>query len=471
MKRKKYLTSIFKGFILFCGLYFIGLVFWTQKNFGVVTLDQTLSTLSLGLGGAFSPSSVYFKRFILWCIAIPLIITFIYLIVEKRYSKTAFIPIIVFFIGISYACNQYSIVQFFNKTIHQPKTDYFQTHYIDANKIAFKTIHAKSLIFIYIESLEATYSDPNLFGHDLLHALNQLNVPKITFKHFLQMPGTGWTAAGIISTQCGIPLKLITVFDGNTIGKHITNFLPGATCMSDILAKHGYKNVFMKGAFLRFAGIGNFLESHHYTETYGKEHWLTNGYSKSEMNEWGLSDDELFKNAKIKLAKLIKEKQLFNLSILTVDTHGITGFLNKTCKARGFRDFEGIVECTSDQVAEFVNYVKTQGWLDKVNIVIIGDHLAMGNAVSEKIDRNPSRSIFNIIISKEVMAKNTDTIVGFDLFPTVLALLGFQFDGNRLGLGYSAIAKNKAPADRISEMEKQIDYNSKRYNRFWVAER
>lgn len=481
IENKQSITAkIFNTFVFFMGLFLIGLVFWTETNFGKVTIDQTLSTLDLGFNGAFSADSIFMKRFVLIAVLIPFFITTFYLFLNSKFAflkrhflinkVVACLPILLLAIGIVGFINQFQIFNYIKNYFLDPKIDYFQSHYVDTKKINFTAKKPKSLVLIYVESLETTYSDVNLFGHDLLQSLNQLDANKITFK-YTQMPGTGWTIAGMISTQCGIPFKMMTVFDGNTIGKHIEQFLPGATCLSDILAEKGYKNIFINGPALSFAGVGKFLKSHHYAEAYGRKQWLAQGYTKADFNRWGLPDDELFKQAKVKLAALIKEKKPFNLTVLTVDTHGPDGLLSKYCQKQGVNNFEGIVECTANQIADFVTYIKSQGWLDNLNIVIMGDHLAMANSASSKLTQNKYRSIFNMIITKEKLHKNTDEIVNFDMLPTILESLGFYYKGGRLALGYSAIREHRAEhaSDRIPDMEKQLVFDSKLYKQFWKS--
>jgi phosphoglycerol transferase len=70
---------------------------------------------------------------------------------------------------------------------------------------------------IYVESLEQGYSSKAVFGHDLLEPLNGLQGS--SFADYQQVPGTGWTIAAIVATQCGVPLERMTIFDGNTQGR------------------------------------------------------------------------------------------------------------------------------------------------------------------------------------------------------------------------------------------------------------
>jgi phosphoglycerol transferase len=306
---------------------------------------------------------------------------------------------------------------------------------------------------------------------DLLQRLNSLNQHKVSFKKFNQVAGTGWSIAGIVSTQCAVPLKLVTMLGNNTFGDKVSHFLPNAICLGDILSQHGYKNIYMNGSDIHFAGVGNFLEDHHYDELYGRDEWLKLGVAKeSDLLGWGLSDDVLFEQAKLKLDALMKSDQPFNLTLFTIDTHGLSGRLNKTCMNKGYKDFTGIVECTGVLAADLIDYADKKNWLDKMDIVVIGDHLAMQNLVSNKLSQAKNRYIFNMIISKNQQKKNTNEIVHFDMLPTILTSLGFDIEGGRLGLGYSAIGASspQRPHNRVTEMQKRIPYESKAYQKLWI---
>ena len=166
----------------------------------------------------------------------------------------------------------------------------------------------------------------------------------------------------------------------------------------------------------------------------------------------------------------MKSRKPFNLNVLTVDTHHPYGHLSPECSRRGHQDFEGIVECTADLVAEFVEYIIARGWLDRVAIVVQGDHLAMGNTSYDKLVTNPERRVFNLLINDNPkLTANTREVTHFDMLPTMLDLIGLQVKGGRAGLGYSAIGPVRAqrPPDHVDRMaEKLLDYSAT-YRELW----
>ncbi|MEN1599797.1 hypothetical protein AAIG97_33140, partial [Pseudomonas aeruginosa] len=62
-----------------------------------------------------------------------------------------------------------------------------------------------NLVYIYGESLERTYFDNEAFP-DLTPELGALKNEGLDFSHTQQLPGTDYTIAGMVASQCGIPL-------------------------------------------------------------------------------------------------------------------------------------------------------------------------------------------------------------------------------------------------------------------------
>ena len=363
----------------------------------------------------------------------------------------------------TYFCIQFSVTAFVH---NQFGKDYFAEHYVYPAKVKVAMLKPKNLVLIYVESLEDTYKDPKIFGKDLVTSLEHFN--GVSFARFQQAPGTGWTIAGITSTQCGLPLKSVSLYDGNDQGQNIKSFLPNAVCLGDILHDAGYYNVYMGGDALAFSGKGKFFQDHHYDEVYGREE-LKGDKTTKDMNFWGLYDDDLIAQVKTKLIKLHAEKKPFNLTFNTIDTHGPDGHFSKYCKAHGVKDFNGIVECTSNQVAELLVFMKKNNYFRDTNVVILGDHLAMENPVYEKLEKLKERHVFNELIANNPPVKNREEVLHFDMFPTILEFIGFRVAGGKLGLGYTAISKeaDMPPANEFEEMNEDLLNQSDEYLALW----
>lgn len=353
---------------------------------------------------------------------------------------------------------------------------YLQNHevseFIDQNYVAPKNITAPknklNLVLIYVESLEKGYSDAGVMGRDLLADLNDATKTGYRFGSLLQTTGTGWTMAGIVSSQCGIPLKSTSLFNVAAQKEKEKSFLPHAICLGDILYDNGYRNVFMGGASLYFAAKGSFFSQHGYAETYGKEDWVRNG--ASNFNEWGLYDDELFANARIKVDQLHRTKQPFNLTLLTVDTHPPSGYISPTCERYGGTSYRDTVSCSATMVADFIEYMRHKGYLKNTVVVVMGDHLSMQAPLDPELKKSGQRSIYNAFLIPTKQEKNRDTIYHFGIFPSILYAMEFRFRDNRLGLGASGFGKLDPdfpiPALRLETLNELLAKTSRKYLEF-----
>ncbi|KQQ86806.1 sulfatase-like hydrolase/transferase [Massilia sp. Leaf139] len=337
------------------------------------------------------------------------------------------------------------------------------------SNVAIHAVRPKNLVLIYVESLEAGYADSRVFGGDLIAPLTALEASR--FEAFPQVPGTGWTIAAIVATQCALPLKRVTVFDENTQGELVQSFLPRATCLGDILAGHGYRNVFMGGGSPLFAGKGKFLRAHSYHEVLGREDWLGQGVPERAMNGWGLFDGDLLHRARDKLGQLHAAGRPFNLTLLTVDSHEPGGHLSPACARRGHAGFAGVIRCAAADIAAFVDDVAARGYLRDTTIVILGDHLARHNPLSNQLERLPERLLFNAFVGENAPAPNRRQLVHFDFLPSILEFNGFTVEGGRLGLGYSGFNRHATgpPPHRLDELHASVLNRSETYRALWTA--
>ena len=475
-----------------CAFFLLTVAFWVADNFGEPSLEQLLYHAQFGMGGLVDTDAEIIKSFVLWCLALPVFVSLLLVLIEysialflthgsthwltkpARLANIHLIKVFYWFIGhraplyaltaaTIYFCVQFSVTIFLHNLFGN---DYFSAHYLNPHDVKVEATKPKNLVLIYVESLENAYQEPKLFGKNLLSSMDQLK--GLSFSEYRKAPGTWWTIAGITATQCGVPLKSVSLYDGNDQGERMKNFLPNAVCLGDILHDAGYHNVYLGGDALGFAGKGMFFQGHHYDEVYGRDE-LKGKLTDAEMNFWGLYDDQLFAVAKSKLIELHKNKQPFNLTITTIDTHGPDGHFSKYCKSLGIKTFEGIVQCTSNQVTKFVKLVQKSGYSKDTNIVILGDHLAMENPVSDKLDKIKERHIYNQFISKDRFEKNREQILPFDMFPTILDFIGFKVSGGKLGLGYTAFSKELELANLLNyeEMNEDLLNKSEMYLDLW----
>lgn len=469
---------------------------WVARKYGEPTFEQLLYHLQFGADGLAQTDPTLIRSFVRNCIAAPTLLAAIAYVFEKltvtahdigwrftiRAALTALkrglqtalrlwmatwyrlfkwrLPVLLVLVGAAYFMTKISLWSHLGQLMGQ---DIMSRYYVAPEAVSAPTGPKRNLVLVYAESLEDAYGKPAVFGEDLLKSLRSKR--SVSFGRLQPTPGTGWTIAGIVASQCGVPLRPV-IHAPNDMGAS-GEFLPNITCLGDILKAHGYINVFMGGASLSFAGKGLFLRSHGYEETWGKEEWEQAGNFK--MSRWGLHDDDLIDQAKKKLDQLVASESPFNLTLLTLDTHAPDGMLNTYCQQRGGKWLTGIVRCTADQLASLYAHADKSGYLAHTDFVILGDHTAMINQHSDVLERLSDRTVYNQWYVQPDMAPNRETIYHFDAFPTILYSMGFRFPDNRLALGGSGFGPEPTWPDNHDPdlfLDQLLNYSPK-YLEFW----
>jgi phosphoglycerol transferase len=466
--------------VSFVGLFLVGTSTWSNSTFGDVSFEQFVYHLRFGASGLLQTDALTIHRFIVSAVVIPLTaavsIAALTLAAERRVWRTAEASEGLLDRGRAITRRLHLVAIaggacFFLVTFFGP--DVFAAHYLPPSQVMLTPIgKPKNLVIIYVESLESTYQDSSRFGRDLIAPLTRLQQRYTSFASYPQMGGAHWTIAGIVATQCGVPLKVSILPSPEDARLHLRSYLPRATCLGDLLRARGYENVFMNGPDLDFADLGTFLKDHGYTRRYGAREWIQAGEDPAKMKEWGLRDDRLLEHARTELTQLMSAGRPFNLTILTVDTHGPEGLLSDGCRKRGAHDFPTIVTCTAAQVAEFVGFIADKGWLDRVSVVVQGDHIAMENPIHDALESSPTRTVFNLIATQPVSPRVSDGITHFDLYPTLLELAGWRPQGGRMGLGYCMLRScgtPPPPPERIRAFKDGLLNRSPVYESLWTG--
>lgn len=450
----------------------VGVGYFVHATFGHVTLDQAVWHLVYADGAAMVMSEVFFVECAVAVLVVPFLLALCATLAHTwsaprlagwRRTLLRGAPAMaglaaVFVLGLQFSVFSYAAAYL--------EPDQFARDFVAAEHVQTTPERRRNLILIYAESLEEAYSDPALFGRDLLAPLRAQGGHSFAYR---PAAGANWTTAGMVATQCGVPLRVYAQNDVRLRGGDKA-FLPGATCLGDVLQGHGYHNVFLGGVPLSFAGKGSFLRDHGYQETWGREEWDRHGARPEDYNIWGLWDSELFERARTTLDRLHASGKPFNLTLLTLDTHNPFGFLSPACHAQGARKFEDIVACSAREIAAFIDYARQKGYLEDTLVVVVGDHLAVPNPVYDKLVQGGQyRGIFNLFLGKDLPPANRQELMPFDLFPTVLEMLGVRVAGDRAGLGYSAVGPAEAvpPEGRVEQWSLARLNGSSRYDRLW----
>lgn len=330
----------------------------------------------------------------------------------------------------------------------------FATYYKEPNK----TIPDPqlNLVYIYGESLERTYFDEQAFPQ-LAPELSALKNEGVDFSKTMQLPGTDYTIAGMVASQCGIPL--FAPFEGNASAS-MSSFFPQNICLGDILKNSGYENYFMQGANLRFAGKDVFLKSHGFDHLYGAEELKSVVEDPAYRNDWGFYDDTVLDQVWKKYEALSSAGKRFSLFALTVDTHHPDGFVSRTCQRKSYA-FDGkpnqsfsAVSCSQEHIAALINKIKASPYFKNTVIVVSSDHLAMNNTAYKYLSKQERENLFFVLRGdkpqQDVVAVKRSTM---DNGATVLDILGGD---NFIGLGRSSLSGQSLSAVFLNMKEKVL---------------
>ncbi|MDE5994275.1 MAG: LTA synthase family protein [Oscillospiraceae bacterium] len=315
----------------------------------------------------------------------------------------------------------------------------------------------RNLILIYLESMENTFLSKELGGYmeeNLIPELTELANEGYVFSHtenklggFLPSTGAGWSVAAMVNMGIGLPMKVPT--DGNAYGS-AGNFLPGATSIGDILHAQGYEQTVMFGADAAFGGLNHYFNLHGEFNIFDYRAAIEKGLIPEDYYVWwGYEDDKLYEYAKGELTRLSETGKPFHFIMETADTHAPEGYLSPNAEAKFPDQYSNTIYYSQAEAVKFVRWIQSQPFYDNTTVVIIGDHLTMASCISEKV-KNYQRTCFNLILNPDEALRNLPDNrfvnrkwASFDMFPTMLASIGVQINGNRLGIGTNLFSDEK----------------------------
>lgn len=306
----------------------------------------------------------------------------------------------------------------------------------------------RNLIYIFLESMEVSFASREEGGalkHNAIPELCRLTQENTSFSHSdgiggpYSPSGTTWTTAAMVAQTAGIPLKVPVGVEREAFTEAEGNDLAGATAIYDILKENGYTQTLMLGSDARFGGGYQYVTRHGVDRvldynTAQEDGIIPQGYKVW----WGFEDMRLFEYAKRELTRLASEEAPFAVTMMTIDTHQVSGYKCSLCQDEFAEQYENVYHCASKQVEQFVQWLKQQDFYENTTVVIVGDHPSMdAGYCTRNIDTDYDRRIYNCILNSAAASdhlKNREMSV-FDLFPTTLAAMGCTIEGERLGLG------------------------------------
>ena len=442
-----YRLRAFPAFFLF--VFTISVFSYVNKFFKDVNLYQILFLINTPIGGADT-------RLIRWfferCIYLPILYTLIVCYLPelnffklkspfKKLSYAMFISLLSLFMTAGYLFYKTDIraakLFFFNES-----TNFYDENFSDPKQAEISFNQKKNLIILHVESFENTFKNKTFFGENLLADLEKIESENVQFSNFKDGFATDFTQGSVIALFTGMPAKYSWLV--NKIG-HEQHFFKGYYSLSKILKDNGYYLASIQGTDGNFSGMENFLRDNDFLDITNME-TIKKDYPQYEIKgTWGYGDEDILEIAKDKI-KQIEKMQPFFLYIQTIDTH--FGHERQITQNSHFKNvYYNVIHNTELSIANFLDWLEQRAdWKNNV-IVIVGDHLRMGNDFSM-----PSkRSIYNLFINSEKPQNINRTFSQIDLFPSIVEAIGGTIKNHRLGLGTSVFSKQKTLAEKYSD--------------------
>lgn len=337
-------------------------------------------------------------------------------------------------------------------TFTKMKTELYDKYYVDGRDIQLDFPDVKrNLIYIYLESMETTFADKKTGGAfeiNLIPQLTQLSLENISFSDDgilnggVVLEGSTYTMGALVAQTSGVTIntRLLHPSFVNETYESDYNIMPGAWTLGDVLHQQGYNQEFMCGSDGKFAGRASYFKGHGNYNVIDYYNAIEQGrIPEGYYVWWGFEDEKLFSLAKEDILRMASENVPFNFSMLTVDTHFTDGYYCELCENEYASQYSNVISCSDRQVADFIIWVQQQDFYENTTIVLAGDHLTMDSEYMSNmgVDNYLRKTYFTIINPPSKLAEKEQPrqYTTCDFYPTTLAALGVNIEGNRLGLG------------------------------------
>ncbi|WP_355660573.1 sulfatase-like hydrolase/transferase [Halomonas salifodinae] len=340
-----------------------------------------------------------------------------------------------------------------------------------APQIEARPASPPNLLLIYLESIERTYADRERFG-DAYADLDHLGEQGSVFEGVRQIDNTGWTMAGMIASQCGVPLMPAGLLHDRQF-EPLEAVVPGIDCLGDLLGEEGYRLSYLGGASKTFAGKGLFYHGHGFERVLGREELVPRMADPDYLNDWGLYDDTLFDVAVEEILALNAEPGPWGLVMLTLGGHAPHGHPARRCLERQ-GEFDGVdilysVECTAWLTRDLLERLEAQGLLDNTLVMLASDHLTMRVSAWDQLNLSDRDNTFMLLGPGIDEARVVREASMLDLYPTLLEAMGFELAQHRAGLGVSLLTPTLNLVERhgVEEINRRLTQERALQQRLW----
>lgn len=383
--------------------------------------------------------------------------------------------------GIMFGVEKLSLKKLY--TAYADNSTYIEENFADPKTVNMSFPEKKrNLIHIYLESMENSYFSKELGGYmdtNLMPDLEKLSKegynfsdrPEGQFGGNPHSTGANWSIASMVNMASGMPMKVPA---GRNQYGTANNFLPGARTIGDILKEQGYNQTVMFGADASFGGLQYLFEEHGDYKIMDAKYARDNGLVAPDYHVWwGYEDDKLYEFAKDEITRLANEDKPFYFVMETADTHFPDGYLSKNAETPFDKQYSNVIFYSQAETVKFVRWIQSQPFYENTTIVINGDHLSMDQNFFKDFDPAYRRTCFNLVLnptpnctSAKADRFNNREWATFDMLPTMLASIGVQIEGDKLGIGTNLFSETPTLFERDGTdfVNEELEKRSNFYN-------
>lgn len=471
--------------LVFISVFLLFAAMWLIHSWAGVTMEEIVYHLSFSMEGANNETVIdYIFHYGIPTLLITAALAAAYIVlnIKLKSKKTRLIlnlSMVLVSVGCLTACvlllvKSTDVVDYLAGNIND--NTFIEDNYVEPQDVAITFPEQKrNLIYIYLESMEVTYSDKENggdFDTNLIPNLTQLSKDNIDFSgddtHLnggVAYAGATWTMGAMFTMSTGLPLKT-SLPDPNDLDTQESMF-PGVTAIGDILKDEGYQNALMIGSPASFGGRELFYRTHGDYEILDFAYAKKAEYIPSDYSVfWGYEDEKLYEFSKKEIKRLAESGEPFNFTMLTVDSHATSGYVCRLCENETNLQYANVMECADRQIIDFVEWIQAQDFYENTTVVIVGDHPTMSHDFDKWIDDDYQRKVYTTIINPAVEYEDTKEreYSTLDMFPTTLAAMGVEIEGDKLGLGTNLFEKEKTLTEQYgtkrlgSELAKKSEF-------------
>lgn len=494
-RSKKTIKTIFKviGVILYWFILMLSaVVISSQVTLGGLNMEEVLFHMTAPTVG--TPLSTYLT-FLGIGILLPSLVIFITLSTSRWLRKAGMKRILARIIGVVLVAAMIGGSLYYTERNAGPlrfirsqfiNSPFIEDNYVDPLAVGMRFPEKKmNVVTIFLESMESSFMDEANGGvnqQNVIEPLTKLAKENVNFSinekygGFRMITTATYTIGSQVMQSGALPLftplqKLNEMRSGP--------ILPGMINLGDILHQIGYKNIFLSGCSARFGNQNELFIQHGNYDIHDLDYMLRVGIAKKDapyMSHWGIVDSMLFEVAKAELDQLGSGDQPFNIMIETMDTHGPDGRVT-TAMSHDFDDqYSNVLAGSAQQAYDLVRWIQDQPWGANTMIYICGDHLTMDPSYHDHFITQDfsKRSIYDCFINSAIKpkpgAEKRRNCSALDIFPTILAGIGVEIPGERLGLGVNLFSGEKTLLEKygINKVDQEFEYTSAFYTKSFI---